>query len=132
GSVINSASDGIKAWYTRVDSIGTYFNNERSVLNGPCINVSLLDRPVLSFDYWNNTDTRNDGTFMQVSTDNGLTWEVLGNLNQGLRWYDKGLILGLTKQNGIGQDVGQIGWSGNTNGWTNGKFSIENYGNETK
>jgi hypothetical protein len=132
GATINSASDGIKAWYTHVDSLGTYFNNERSVLNGPCIDVTKLPRPAVSFDYWDDTDSKNDGTYMEVSKDQGLSWERLGNIGQGLNWYDQGLIRGLTTQNGIGQDVGQFGWSGNTTGWTKGKLSLEDYKSETK
>jgi hypothetical protein len=133
GETINSASDGTQAWFTRVDSIGTYFTNERSTLNGPCIDVTQLPRPALSFDYWNNTDTRNDGAYMEVSTNDGQNWDRLGNVGQGLNWYDQGFIRGLTTQNGVGQDVGQFGWSGNTAaGWTKGKFSLEGYKSQTK
>src|SRR4051812_12624356 len=69
---------------------------------------------------------------MEYSTDNGLNWFTLGGIGKGLNWYDGGLIRGLTTQNGVGQDVGQIGWSGNTNGWINAKLSLETFKAENK
>jgi hypothetical protein len=131
GDMINSSKDGA-AWITRVDAIGTYHNNERSVLNGPCFNIDL-DRPVILFDYWNNTDRRSDGVYLETSTDNGQTWERLGTQGQGQNWYDQGLITGLLKVGGIGQTLGQFGWSGDTkepneeNGWTNAKYNFDDF-----
>jgi hypothetical protein len=144
GTIINSANSGTKAWFTRVDAIGTYYNSERSLLYGPCVDVTLLDRPLLSFDYWNNTDERNDGVYIEVAVpdvDGNLNWQVLGGLNSGIQWYDNGLILGLTEPSGsdVGQPVGQIGWSGNSikdpaqlNGWVNARHSLDNYKTASK
>jgi PKD repeat protein len=132
GQLINSAYEGSKAWITRVDALGTYNNNERSVLNGPCVNIAALDRPVVSFKYWESTDAGNDGAYMEVSPDGGQTWFKLGGLNTGLGWYDKSSVLGLLTQNGVGQLIGQEGWSGSTPGWADGKYSLDAYKNLTK
>lgn len=132
GSVITSAANGSKAWFTRDNTLGTYNNSERSVLYGPCFDMTQLQRPVLSLQYWNNTDLGNDGAYMEFSTNNGQSWQRLGLLNEGLEWYNRAAVLGLSQQNGIGQAVAQIGWSGNTAKWTAGKHNMDNLGTETK
>ncbi|MEZ4944546.1 MAG: PKD domain-containing protein [Cyclobacteriaceae bacterium] len=137
-STINSASDGVNAWFAHDNLSGQYFNDERSVLNGPCFDMTQLQRPVVSFDYWSNTETKKDGAYMEISTDGGVSWEVLGATNEGLNWYNLDAILGLSQKSGIGQTIEQIGWSGNSqgasenNGWTPAKYSLDSYSNESK
>lgn len=132
GSIINFASDGSNAWLTRDNVLGTYANSERSVLYGPCFDMTQLPRPVLSLQYWNNTDPGNDGAYIEYSVNNGISWQRLGLINEGLEWYNRGAVLGLSEQNGVGQSVAQIGWSGNTTTWTSGKYNMDSYGTETK
>lgn len=138
GQTINSASDGVNAWFANNAGLGSYFPNERSVLNGPCFDMTQIGRPVISFDYWNNTDFGSDGVYLEVSDDNGISWDVLGGLNAGLNWYNRGAINGLSLQNGIGQSVQQLGWTGNTqgpddtDGWTPAKFSLDPFTSATK
>ncbi len=133
GQIINSASDGANAWFAHNNGIGTYFPNERSALNTPCFDMTQIGRPVISFDHWGNTDQGSDGVYMEVSTDGGLTWQILGGLNTGLNWYNRIAINGLTVQNSVGQSVFQVGWSGDTqdvnesDGWTPSKFSLDNF-----
>jgi hypothetical protein len=130
---INAASDGTRIWITRDNSLGTYRNDERSVLNTPCFVINN-NRPVLSFDYWNSTDDRRDGAYLEISTDNGASWSRLGAQEQGLNWYNTDAITGLAQVNGkeqsgpIGQSVGQIGWSGKTGSWKNARFAIDPFG----
>ncbi|MCB0492478.1 MAG: T9SS type A sorting domain-containing protein [Cyclobacteriaceae bacterium] len=137
-SIINSASEGVNAWFAHDNVSGQYFNDERSVLNGPCFDMTQVQRPVLSFDYWNNTDLANDGVYMEVSTDGGVSWAVLGETNEGLNWYNRNSILGLSQLSGIGQTIEQKGWSGNTqppsasNGWVPAKYGLDDYSTEGK
>ncbi|MBZ0246764.1 MAG: T9SS type A sorting domain-containing protein [Cyclobacteriaceae bacterium] len=137
-STINSASDGVNAWFAHDNISGQYFNDERSVLNGPCFDMTQVQRPVLSFDYWNNTDLANDGVYIEVSTDGGASWTVLGETNEGLNWYNRNSILGLSQLSGIGQTIEQKGWSGNSqapsesNGWTPAKYSLDGFSTESK
>jgi Secretion system C-terminal sorting domain/PKD domain len=145
GSIINNAKSGVNAWFTRVDSLNTYFNSERSVLYGPCINVDSLDRPILSFDYWSNTDLGNDGVYLEIAlpdASGNINWTKFGDLSTGINWYNRGQILGLTQVgagiNAIGQAVGQIGWTGNTQtaqnpgGWVNARYSLDDFASTKK
>jgi hypothetical protein len=147
---INAAYNGTNAWITNTPAaysnfFSSYYPNERSVLYGPCVNldtvVTKLGRPVFSVDYWNETELQNDGATVEVSTDEGATWKVLGKLNGGLNWYNKAGISGLSINSAIttasgesiGQAIGQIGFTGDTydvnsnTGWTKGKFQLDSY-----
>jgi hypothetical protein len=134
GAIINSAADGAQAWITRDNTLGTYFNNERSVLYAPCFDMTQLERPVLSMEYWNSTDPGIDGAYMEFYDANEAvpSWKRLGVVNDGLEWYNRAAIVGLSKQNNIGQDIAQIGWSGITSGWTSGKFNMDPFNQSTK
>jgi hypothetical protein len=134
------ASAGNEAWITNVDIGGgnfTYYPNERSVLYGPCFNINNnLTKPVFSIDYLKDIEAGNDGAYIEVSIDDGATWSVLGNLSQGLEWYDQGGLSGVSISppitNLIGQTVGQFGWTGRSNTWKTGKFQLDSYINETR
>jgi PKD repeat protein len=132
GNLSAKAQNGPNFWVTQDPGTGTYSNLERSVLNGPCVNVQALERPVLSFDYFNNTEVNADGAYIEYSSNNGATWTVLGNINEGLDWYNKTAVQGLAAQNGVGQNVGQVGWSGSTATWTTGKYNLDGLAGDTK
>ena len=138
GSTINFAKDGANVWFAHDNISGGYFNNERSVVNGPCFDMTQIERPVLSFDYWNDTDLGADGVFVEFSTDGGSSWSILGDVGEGLNWYNQSAVLGLSQLAGIGQTIGQTGWSGKTqngtsnDGWRSAKFSLDNQSSISK
>lgn len=123
---VTNAIDGNQFWITRDSNLSppTYALNERSVLNTPCFNISSIERPVISFYYWNDTDTRADGAYLESSVDGGLTWQRLGNLVNGQNWYNTAGISGLATQNGVGQSIEQMGWSEQTEGWVNARLGL--------
>jgi Secretion system C-terminal sorting domain len=89
GRVINSAASGIRAWTTWTDS--TYNNNEFAYINSPCLNFSSFTiDPRISLNINANTEGRFDGSWMESSIDNGLTWQLVGgrNVNTGINWYN--------------------------------------------
>jgi len=94
------------AWVT--NAAGTYSANEYSFLNSPCLNISSIERPVLSLEYVLNMQEGTDGLVMEFSKDGGITWSPLGTVNSGFNWF-----------NTNGFDIGNIGsssfgWSGNS------------------
>ncbi len=131
GPTINAAASGGKAWYTRANTTTGYRNNERSVVYGPCVDMRMIPRPVLSVNYWSNSDSRNDGAYLEVSTDDGASWTPLGNLVGGKNWYNGDRIIGLSEAADIGQNLNQFGWTGdtktatNTAGWTEGRINLD-------
>jgi PKD repeat protein len=150
--VIKLEKNGTKAFITSSQS-GTlpdtrsYGTNERSVLYTPCINLTSLPRPAISFDYWRDLDDK-DGVYLEVSLDDGTSWERLGN---GLypNWYTDASISGLSSRPdavysssmrnvSVGQPVDQFGFSGSASEpaladqWKSAKFSLDGYSTQTK
>ncbi|MEM9327573.1 MAG: hypothetical protein AAGA85_18040 [Bacteroidota bacterium] len=89
GSLINSAASGLQAWVTNLD--GLYDNNEASVLVSPCFDFSALTTdPFFSFALQTETEPSFDGMSVQLSTNEGLTWQNIGSLGDA-NWYDLNL-----------------------------------------
>jgi PKD repeat protein len=129
-------SDQGNAWVTdnsnnpnKTDTIANYNANEQSYVESPCFNITTLNRPMVSFDYWIDTDLGDDGVVLLYTIDDGKTWFRVGEQNQGLDWYNSRPILGkpgndFTIDNGDGQ-----GWSGNeqatTKVWKKARFGLD-------
>lgn len=135
----NAASAaGSTFWVTNKDVDGkmTYTNGERSVLYGPCVNMTALDRPVLAMDYFSDTEAKGDGAYIEVldETEDESTrvWKRLGESTSGLNWYNENSIGGLAKIGPVGQELSQFGWSGTSEGWKTGRFNLDEHTNKTR
>jgi Secretion system C-terminal sorting domain len=110
GKVITSAASGTRAWTTWADS--TYNNNEFAYVNSPCLNfTSFTADPRISLNINANSEGTYDGSWMESSIDNGLTWQLVGGrrINTGVNWYN----------DSIGQ-ISRPTWGGiadSTRGW---------------
>jgi Secretion system C-terminal sorting domain len=110
GKVITAAASGTRAWTTWTDS--TYNNNEFAYVNSPCLNfTSFTADPRISLNINANTEGTYDGSWMESSIDNGLTWQLVGGrrINTGVNWYN----------DSIGQ-ISRPTWGGtadSTRGW---------------
>ena len=131
-------ADKGNAWITdnrdnayRNSSDANYNANEQSYVESPCFDINALDRPMVSFNYWSDTDDGSDGVALLYTIDNGTTWFRLGTENQGLFWYNTRPVLGkpgddFTDDNGDSQ-----GWSGNTQtvdkvkAWKTARFGLD-------
>jgi hypothetical protein len=131
GNNIKTASSGTNAWWTGNNFLppnngSTYFGDEKSAVNGPCFDLTQLHRPMVSFDYWSDSENFNDGSVLQYSTDGGLNWKLIGSLallaqdrDQGINWYDPFTsIFSLPGQQ-------SYGWSGKSTKWKNARFNLD-------
>jgi hypothetical protein len=99
----NGLGDGISnAWYTVLPSAEL---NEQSYVISPCFDLRKLERPMIRLDYLQSLDANREGAVLQTSVDQGQTWQNVGNLNDGINWYNSYQI---SNRPG-GQDVG---WTG--------------------
>jgi len=126
GATINTSVNGSYAWRTQKNA-NTYFTNETSVVNSPCFNLTLLDRPMISLDYWSDMESNVDGAVIQYSVNGGLDWAIVGppvgqvNRDEGINWFN-----GVTIPSNPGlQPLGSYGWTGKQGGWKNARFNLD-------
>ncbi len=125
GASIKRASSGGNVWWTG-NNTDSYFPSEQSVLNGPCFDLSLLSRPMVSLDYWSDDENNLDGAALQYSTDGGLVWRIVGpsegqaDRDEGINWFNG---LGIPSNPGL-QSIGNYGWTGKTEMWKTARFNL--------
>jgi hypothetical protein len=117
GSVISSASDGVKAWVTNPS--GVYGNYLRQYVMSPVFNFTGLTNPQLELDFICHTEQFEDGANLQYSLDQGNTWSSLGAMNDPINWYNSSFIAGLSQSGSLS------GWTGTYySAWTTASRSL--------
>lgn len=123
-----SGVDG-NCWRTfrGVADLVQYNNSEQSFIESPCFDISNLDRPAINFDYWINTRSGQDGVALLYTINDGTTWIPLGNVGQGVDWYNNNGITGLPGSGSPGLPNGTVrGWSGDEqNEWKTARFVLD-------
>ncbi|MCH2046291.1 MAG: T9SS type A sorting domain-containing protein, partial [Saprospiraceae bacterium] len=133
-----SAPGGSKVWLTQPDS-AYYPIMHNSWVYSPCFDIENLDRPMISLDYWAHSVAGSDGAVIEYYDPNGSphTWKPLGEINRGIEWYDTDLLLGEPGSQSIYVDnnselVTPIGWSGNSQGWKNARYILDEQKNANR
>ncbi|MEO5980443.1 MAG: PKD-like domain-containing protein, partial [Chryseolinea sp.] len=124
GPYINSAASGSNAWWTGRNA-KSYYDNEKSYVIGPCLDLTNLKRPMISLNYRVDTQAGFDGAVMQYSVNGGATWETIGDAEGGgINWYNS--------RNLSGQPGGQsnFAWSAGSaqdtvGKWTNARYNLD-------
>ncbi|EAY26855.1 PKD domain-containing protein [Microscilla marina] len=125
------------AWITdnrsnphRINTDANYNNNEQSYVESPCFNIAGLNKPMISFSYWSDTDLGADGVTLLYTIDDGKTWHRLGTGELGINWYNTKPILGAPGKTSSTLDVNanpdSQGWSGKLLP-VNGKWQVARY-----
>jgi len=109
-------------WVTNSDSLYNY--GEKSHLNSPCFNFSQLEKPMISIKLWTATQEQIAGAVLNSSTDNGISWNTIGRVGDGVAWYNT---------IGIAGSPGTIstndGWSGVDTAWRIAKIGLPTLAN---
>ncbi|MBB3699065.1 T9SS type A sorting domain-containing protein [Flammeovirga yaeyamensis] len=101
------------AWVT--DLTSNYHPLEDSYLNSPSFDISGLDRPMVTFDMQLDCETGIDGVAFQYSIDSGQTWQVLGDTNDPINWYNSSNIRSNPgNQPSTIAQPDPVGWTGST------------------
>jgi hypothetical protein len=116
--VINSAASGQRAWVTNLG--GDYNNDEESYLQSTCLNFTGIQNATLSFSLNYDTEPTYDGMNVQYSTNNGLTWQVLGTVGSGTNWYTSA---------SVSSSNGPV-WDGSSNGWVRASHPLTALNNQ--
>ena len=127
------------AWVTdnrdnpnRAVTDANYNSNEQSYVESPCFDIGGLNKPMISFRYWSDTDQGSDGVTLLYTIDDGKTWTRLGEKDLGINWYDTRPILGAPGEGSstttINANPGNEGWSGQSQSenveWKTARFSL--------
>ncbi|HEY0656277.1 MAG TPA: PKD-like domain-containing protein [Chryseosolibacter sp.] len=129
--ITSGANNSQNAWWTGKNTTGdgvTYFAYENSSVNGPCFDLTKLERPMVSLDYFADMDVF-DGAVLQYSIDGGNNWRIVGNesptLEEGINWFNGRSL----PSNPGKQTLGQYGWTGNQDQsqgtWKTARFNLD-------
>jgi hypothetical protein len=122
GDVINIAASGNRAWYTRLKDRSDV---EYSEVVSPCFDLSGLEKPMIKLNIWSSSEFKRDGAVMQYSTDYGNSWYNLGDVNEGVNWFNS--------ENIQSQPGGEFeGWNDvRMENWTSARHGLDFLKNET-
>ena len=116
-------------WITDADS--SYGPGEESFVYSPAFDLSVLNKPALKFDFYLDMFNVADGVVFQWSSDDGDTWNVLGdfleseNQGTGINWYNE---IDITASPGdTTSNRKKVGWASDhpSNSWLTGIHSLE-------
>lgn len=99
GVVFNGAASGSSAWYTNIQDNSLL---EESYVISPCYSFEEVNKPMIKMNIWRVFDNNRDGAVLQYTVDNGQTWLNVGDLDDGLNWYNAYEIKGKPGDQGIG------------------------------
>ena len=117
-----AANPNNNIWATQVNA--GYSGNEAAWVYSPCFDISSLDRPMVSLDYWSHTRQQFDGTVIEYQMADG-TWAPLGEVGRGINWFNTASIAG--EPGDEDNRIFSLGWSGQSSGWQNGRYKLDNY-----
>ncbi|MFK7796667.1 MAG: T9SS type A sorting domain-containing protein, partial [Aureispira sp.] len=101
-----------------------YKAGESAWVYSPCFDISSLDRPMISLDYWNHTRLPFDGAVIEYQMADG-SWAPLGSENRGIDWFNTSFIAG--EPGGDSNRVFHLGWSGESDHWQNGRYKLDDF-----
>ncbi|GJM34995.1 MAG: hypothetical protein DHS20C18_39960 [Saprospiraceae bacterium] len=109
GNIISNAASGQNAWVTNLN--GVYNPSEFGYILSPCLDFSAYtEDPIFDFALNLFSEDTYDGMWLEMSIDNGETWEKVGTSlpgDEGINWYN------------LDDDLYSHWWSGDQiyNGW---------------
>ena len=105
-----------KCWYTSITA--TPAPKEQSWVTSPCFDFTGMDKPMLKLHIWRLFNSNRDGANLQASADSGKTWMLIGQLDDGVKWFNNYNILGKPGDY-------RVGWSSNSLGENNDTYWVE-------
>ncbi len=110
GTVISSASSPSNAWVTNL--AGDYNNSELSYLTSATFDLTNETAAfILYFDLNYETESCCDEFWIEMSLDNGITWNKLSGNGTEVNWYN---------------DAFNDWWDGSNSGWAQSSINLNN------
>jgi hypothetical protein len=114
-----------RGWYTDLPGEPV---NEYSWVTSPCFNFSETDRPLIYMDIYRSMEKDLEGVVLQATKDAGQSWEIVGEFEEGINWYNSTDISLLP-------DTDSTGWTGvvpfaSDPGWISARHDLVMYAGE--
>jgi hypothetical protein len=95
GTGPSSASNGVNYIYVEASGNGTGFPNKQAIFNSPCFDLTGLSDATFNFDYHMFGSNDFGSIALEISVDNGSSWQELWFLtgNQGDLWITQTIDL---------------------------------------
>jgi hypothetical protein len=105
------AKSGHLFWHTYVPAPSLFTPAEESWVTSPCFDFSGTEKPMVILDIWRKFNNLRDGAVMQATADSGKTWNNIGELNDGVNWFNSYAISGNPGGQGVGwADIQENDW----------------------
>ena len=117
-SRINRPYSGTHAWYTAYDP--TKRDTAFYSVVSPCFDFTSIERPMISMMTWKRFDNNRNGATLQYQVGDSASWQYVGTLQDGIRWFNSALI-GRPKGGNI------VGWSTESpdTAWTDSEHQLD-------
>lgn len=118
--VISAAASGQNAWVTNLD--GPPNSGELSYLNSPCFDFTdLTEDPVMQFAINYNNFESFEGAWLEMSTNDGQSWDKVGAVGEGFNWYNVF---------NVNTNLGDV-WAGESGGWQTARILLAGMAGES-
>ena len=105
----SGASSGDYCWYTYIPT--TIAPREHSWITSPCFDFTGTEKPMLKMDIWRLFNSNRDGANLQATVDSGKTWMLIGQLDDGIYWFNNYNIRGNPGGSSVGwSNIADAGW----------------------
>jgi hypothetical protein len=122
GEAFNDAETST-CWYTSINVARP--PREQSWISSPCFDFTGIERPMLKMKVWRLFNANRDGANIQFSADSGKNWIPLGDVDDGISWYNSHNIPGLVGDYKTGWCYIQETGLGNDTKWKEVRHSLD-------
>ncbi|QXP60776.1 T9SS type A sorting domain-containing protein [Olleya sp. HaHaR_3_96] len=130
GTVLNNGSGDLSNQVYATNLSGDHDDNIKSYLMSQCFDLTTVSSPMIKFDMAFELETDWDIVYMEYSTDQGLSWGVLGDATD-VNWYNSATPEG---QNGTCFNCPGAQWTGVDSQYatmTEYSYDLSPFGTET-
>jgi hypothetical protein len=124
GMVLNDSSNPSNQVYG-TNLGGQYSNNTKSYLVSDCYDLTTISNPEIQFDMAFQLEQDWDLVYMEYSTNQGVSWQVLGAATDA-NWYNSDTVPGATCLNCPGAQ-----WTGQVSTLTQYSYNLSAFAAET-
>ncbi len=130
-ALVGHSDNSNHIWATQTNAI--YQPDEDAWVYSPCFDLSSLERPMISLDFWSDVQP-SDGALLEYQGANGR-WFPLGAVNRGIDWYNSGAVYARPGDQVLPGSATSMGWIGQQQTeWKNGRCKLDGiaYNNSTR